>query len=539
MRSLNVRPLALSLAVCALPLLLVSSASAFSQVEQLHSKNGVLRATFTAAPTDARIDGKVRKGAYTYNGRYVGPTLNVHPGDRIELTIKSQLPDETNIHFHGMHVSPAGISDNVLRRFMPGREYRVSVKIPHDHPNGLYWYHPHLHGQVNGQVFRGMAGMIVVSGGEARVRSLEHFKQRQLGLTATQYTSDGSALINPNDQTDATITTLVNRNSKQKLTMQPGRVERWRIANMSNEVFMKLALEGHQLWVVGIDGNPTRVAIRQKTILIPPGSRYEVLVKAAKRGVYKFKQLPYNEGFNTFPAQDLLTLTVRGKTVRSDRIPRHLRPFEDLSHARVATRRTWRLAFGPDSAPTFEALINGKQFSPDRVDTVAKLGSVEEWTFINETTEQHPLHIHTNDFQVVAVNGKRRKPQAPLDNYIVPASGSLTIRFKPVTYTGIAVFHCHILFHEDSGMMATIKFEKSPKASSVVRPFGAPSVHDQAVAEARAFDPGSTDPDGPWHTAHSTAHLTGLHSAHLRWFPGAPSPGDPLYWLYCKLDEPA
>lgn len=527
------RPLAALALSIFLAALLPASAGAFSEPEQLRSKDGVLRATFTAAPGAAMINGKLTHGAYTYNGQYVGPTLNVHPGDRIELTVKSELPEETNIHFHGLHVSPAGISDNVLRRFMPNKTYRVSVKIPHDHPNGLYWYHPHLHGQVNDQVFRGMAGMIVISGGEEEVHSLSKFKQRQMGLTVAQFDPSGTTLINPNNQNDATATTLVNRSTDQHIRMQPGRVERWRLANMSNEIFMRLQLEGHVMWVVGIDGNPTRVAIKSKTILIPPGSRYEVLVRGGKAGTYKLKQLPYNEGFNAFPAQDLLTLEVKGKPAAYQRIPRHIKPFKDLSHAKVTTRRTWRLSFGPDSAPTFEAMINGKQFSPERVDTIAKLGGVEEWTFINETTEQHPLHIHTNDFQVVAVNGKRRKPQAPIDNYIVPASGSLTIRFKPITYTGIAVFHCHILFHEDSGMMATIKFEKTAASKSVVRPANMPSVHDEAVDGARVFDAGSVAPIGGSHANHAAR----AHATAIGYFPGAPKSAGPNGWLYCKLDS--
>lgn len=525
------RPLAALAFIIALAAVAPANASAFTQPEQLRSKHGVLRATFTAAPGAAKINGKLVHGAYTYNGQYLGPTLNVHPGDRIELTVKNDLAEETNIHFHGLHVSPAGISDNVLRRFNPGKSYKVSVKIPHDHANGLYWYHPHLHGQVNQQVFRGMAGMIVISGGEERVRKLEKFKQRQLGLTVAQFDPSGTTLINPNDQNDATATTLVNRSTRQHISMRPGRVERWRLANMSNEIFMKLQLEGHYMWVVGIDGNPTRVAIKSKTILIPPGSRYEVLVRANRAGTYKLKQLPYFEGFNSFPAQDLLTLDVAGRPTSQQRIPRHIKPFEDLSHAKVTTKRTWRLSFGPDNAPVFEALINGKQFSPDRVDTIARLGGVEEWTFINETTEQHPLHIHTNDFQVVAVNGKHRRPQAPIDNYIVPASGSLTIRFKPITYTGIAVFHCHILFHEDSGMMATIKFEKNAASQSVVRPANAPSVHDEAVEGARVFDPGSVSPIGGEHGS----HLARAHSASVGYYPGSPAGSGALGWLYCDL----
>lgn len=520
---------------CALSLIALAAtcatAAAFSQPQQLHSRNGVLKATFNAEPGVAEIDGRSINGVYGYNGRYLGPTLNVKPGDRIELTVKNGLPSETNIHFHGMHVSPAGNSDNVLRRFVPGKTYKVSVKIPHDHANGLYWYHPHLHGQVNGQVWRGMAGMISVSGGATQVKALKKFKRRQLGVSAIQYDATGAGILDPNDQNDAQVTMLVNRRSDQSLTMRPGAVEMWRIANMSNEIFSRIELQGHNMWVVGTDGNPTRVALRRKQIDIPPGSRVEVLVRAGGKGSYKLRQLANSDGFNNFPAQDLLTLNVAGSKVPEMRIPRHIRPFEDLSKARVTTHRTWRLGFTPDSDPTFHGLINGKIFSPDRIDTVAKIGGVEEWTIVNTTTQQHPIHIHTNPFQVVAINGKRRTPEAPRDNFIVPAMGSVKLRFKPLTYTGVAVFHCHILFHEDSGMMATIKFAKKPARSSSVLPAGAPSVHDASVAGARAFDAGSIDPIG------GEPHGHGAHGEATRQVPGVPPmTSREAYLLFCKLN---
>jgi FtsP/CotA-like multicopper oxidase with cupredoxin domain len=510
-----------------------TNAAAFSEPTQLHSHNGVLKATFTAAPGSAMINGKRIHGAYTYNDQYIGPTLNVKPGDTIDLTVKNQLSEETNMHFHGLHVSPAGISDNVLRRFLPGKSYHVLVKIPHDHPNGLFWYHPHLHGQVNDQVFRGMAGLVSIKGGEAEVKALKKFKRRQIALSLAEFTPDGTSLINPNNQNDLQTTTLVNRMTNQQINMRPGDVEMWRIANISNEGFIKVGLEGHDMWVVGEDGNPTRTRIKKKTIVIAPGSRFEVLVRAKSAGSFKLKQYPYFEGFTSFPGQDLLTMNVSGKTQPFTKIPEKIRDFKDLSKATVTTKRTWALSFGPDNAPVFEALINSKMFNPDRIDTVAKINGVEEWTFLNQTTEDHPIHIHTNDFQVVAVNGKKRKPEAPIDNYILPRNGSITLRFQPRTYEGIAVFHCHILFHEDSGMMATIKFVHSGASKSVVRPAGEPSVHDEAVAGARAFDAGSVEPIEPHphaHESHSRAVPIGYGSG------GDPAKQDPNAWLYCKLD---
>lgn len=535
-------PLAAILTLCAM-FAITATASAFSEPKSIRSKNGVLKTTFVAEEGPATINGKTIHGTMTINKQYPGPTLKLKPGDRLEIKYVSRLREATNLHFHGLHVSPSGRADNVLRRFRPGTTNMISLKIPHDHPNGLFWYHPHLHGQVNTQVLRGLAGMILIAGGSERVPKLARFKSRNLALNLVQYDSTGTEIVNPNNQNDATATTLVNGKLGQTIKMRPGQSEIWRVANMSNEAFYKINLEGHKIWIVGIDGNPTRVARRVSQFIIPPGSRYEFLVRTGAPGDYKLRQLIHTDGFNTFPQQDLVTLRVGGARAKSRPVPRKLKPFPDLSKSKVAIRRRWSIAFSPNNAPVFQGLINGKAFDPDRIDTVAKLGAVEEWTFFNQTTQDHPMHVHTNDFQVVAVNGKRRRPSVPIDNAILPREGSLTIRFKPLTYTGVAVFHCHILFHEDSGMMATIRFAKGAKASATVRPAGSLGAYESAAISAKVFDP-ATAPDDLNPSEHSHGAGAGSeHRFHLpsaksgRSVPGGPNAVQAFDWLYCRLDE--
>lgn len=517
---------------------IAAQASAFTQPKQIVSKDRLLKTTFIAEEGPAMIDGKSIRGAMTYNKQYPGPTLRARPGDTVEIKFVNRLREATNLHFHGLHVSPAGRADNVLRRFRPGTTNIIKFKIPHDHPNGMFWYHPHLHGQVNSQVLRGMAGMILIEGGSERVPKLEGFKARNLALTLMQYDQTGTEIVNPNNQNDSTATTLVNGKQGQTIAMRPGQTELWRVANMSNEAFYKINLEGHKVWIVGIDGNPTRVSRRVSQFVIPPGSRYEFLVRAGAAGEYKLRQLLHTDGFNTFPQQDLLTLRVNGSRGSSPDVPRRIKSFPDLSNAKVAIRRRWSISFTPDNDPVFKGLINGKAFDPDRIDTVAKLGAVEEWTFFNQTSQDHPIHVHTNDFQVVAVNGKRRRPAVPIDNAILPREGSLTIRFKPLTYTGVAVFHCHILFHEDSGMMATIRFAKGEQASASVRPSSGLGAYESAAIAAKVFDPATAPNDlNPAEHNHGTVQHR-LHAASTPTrVPGAPNAVAANDWLYCRLED--
>ena len=129
------------------------------------SSNGVLSGTLTMRTGTAEVAGNPLPGVSSYNGTFSGPTLVARPGDRLDLTLQNRIDTPSNLHFHGLHVSPRGHSDNVFLDIPPGYDFRYNVQIPADHPSGLYWYHPHRHGYVNAQVYSGLQGLIVIEGG--------------------------------------------------------------------------------------------------------------------------------------------------------------------------------------------------------------------------------------------------------------------------------------------------------------------------------------------------------------------------------------
>jgi suppressor of ftsI len=158
----------------------------------------------------------------------------------------------------------------------------------------------------------------------------------------------------------------------------------------------------------------------------------------------------------------LATLSVTGPAqLTPDALPATLLPFHDLAEAKIDRRREFRLeereprGVGPLDA--YDYFINGRLFEADRVNVQVALNATEEWTFRNLTYEPHPLHIHVNPFQVVARNGKRHVEPHYRDSALVPPFGSLTIRHRFLDFTGMFVMHCHILFHEDHGMMELIE----------------------------------------------------------------------------------
>ncbi|HEY5155216.1 MAG TPA: multicopper oxidase domain-containing protein, partial [Acidimicrobiales bacterium] len=106
--------------------------------------------------------GSGTRWALTYNGSTPGPTMRVRPGDVLTVTLDNRLDAPTNLHTHGLHVSPGGDSDNIFVMVEPGRQHTYRYEIPADHPSGTFWYHPHHHGLVAPQVFGGLAGAIIV-----------------------------------------------------------------------------------------------------------------------------------------------------------------------------------------------------------------------------------------------------------------------------------------------------------------------------------------------------------------------------------------
>ena len=135
----------------------------FAEPPELRARRGVLRARLRVAETRFTVAGRRLLGK-SYNGSFIGPTLRVRPGDRIEFDLVNRLDEPTNIHFHGFHVSPAGISDNVLRTIRARTTGKVVVRTPRDMAPGTYWYHSHLHGDSEEQVMDGLSGVVVVDG---------------------------------------------------------------------------------------------------------------------------------------------------------------------------------------------------------------------------------------------------------------------------------------------------------------------------------------------------------------------------------------
>jgi FtsP/CotA-like multicopper oxidase with cupredoxin domain len=456
---------------------LAQTGDEFFEPEVRRSSGGVLETTIEARTGSVHVAGQTATTS-VYEGVFPAPTLWLRAGDVLRLRLVNDLEGVTNLHMHGFHVSPEGNSDNVLLHIMPGETFDYEFSIPANHPAGVYWYHPHFHGDSNEQVFRGLAGAVIIEGDLDRVRGVAGVPQRLLVLQALQLDADGS-VTPPDQRNQERFQRLVNGQLNPTISIRPGETQRWRILNASASTFYNLHLAGHQFHQIAKDGNTLAEPWTRDQIVLGPGERVEVLIQGGAAGIYQFKSLGFNLGEATAPEAVLATLASAGAAVSPQPLPSALIPFDDLSDAHVDQHR--EITFQVQPNRVFQ--IDGKQFDETRVDQIVQLGATEEWVINNDSNVWHPFHIHVNDFQVVAVNGEPVRAHSYEDTTQVPPHGSVTMRTRFLDFPGKFVYHCHILLHEDGGMMGIVDVV-APKGTM---PFG-PATAGAAAANLYACD---------------------------------------------------
>jgi FtsP/CotA-like multicopper oxidase with cupredoxin domain len=452
--------------------------------EVRRSANGVLQTQLRCSYSYREVGG-VRLYLRSYEGGSPGPTLRMKPGETLKVRLINDLPpnrdfapadisnphqfNNTNFHFHGSHASPSGIADNVMRSMVPGEAYDIEIELPKDHTKGTYWYHPHHHGSADVQMASGMAGMIVVEGDFAEVPEIANAKERVLVLAQVVYDARGMV---ENFETlfpeTATRFLTVNGQRRPTITIRPGEVQRWRILHTGYQDDLLLDLEKHDLHIVAYDGIQLGAMETMKQHLILPGQRADVLVQAGPPGTYELRALPYDQGHPS-PVGPLARVVVSGEPM-SMKLPASLpkAPFEPIKDSELTgSRKLVFSATAPEADAAghwqeFSFFIDGKKFDPNRIDHRVKLGSVEEWTIQNtHEHDDHVFHIHTNPFIVTKLNGKPLDRPQWRDTAIVERrGGSLIFRSRFLDYTGIYMLHCHMMNHEEMGMMQTVEVYK-------------------------------------------------------------------------------
>jgi len=441
----------------------------------LSSTAGNLTLTLEAAAGRGTLAGRDAT-TLRYNGSVPGPTLHLRPGDHLGIDLVNHLDQPTNLHTHGLQVSPKGNSDNPFVMVNPGQTFSYDYLIPDDHPTGTFWYHPHHHGLAADQVYGGLYGAIVIGEADPPQVSADRV------LVISDITLDGAGAV-PAATMMQRMTgregdlVLVNGQSRPQLTAQPGARERWRIVNACVSRYLQLRLDGQDLELLGIDLPLGGRAQRVEEVLLAPGNRADLLI-TTRAGTSTLQALPYDRGTamgsgmgsagaaSGGSVNELMMLAVAGPPPAPTVAALSPRPaVRDLRGAEVRTRRTLTLAMGMDMGMGMMGMgsggsaftIDGRSFDPDRVDHTVASGAVEEWTITNTSQMDHPFHLHVWPMQVVTVAGRAIDEPTWQNVVNVPAGGSTVVRIAFETYTGRTVYHCHILDHEDNGMMGVIE----------------------------------------------------------------------------------
>jgi FtsP/CotA-like multicopper oxidase with cupredoxin domain len=438
-----------------------SFGSLFSEPEVRSSANGFLSTTLRASTVPTTVFGGPVVTS-VYEGLFPGPTLKIRPGDFVRVELINDLDEETNLHVHGMHVSPLTPGDNVLLNILPGQRFVYEYTLPANHPAGTYFYHPHRHGLVTNQVFKGMAGLIIVEGDIDAIPGIAGLPERSLVLQRT-FTRDGHVPDLAPNRGQRQGDVLVNGARTPVLYIRPGETQRWRLLNASVASLWRIQIEDHPMTLIAQDGNTLAQATTVDSMFLSTAQRREVLIQGGRPGIYTVTYQDLQGPFGTPPAPvPLAYLVSTGVPVDPQPLPTTLLPFVDLRTVPVDRQRaiTFQIV-GDPASPTFAGqgfVIDGQPFDHNRIDQFANLGTTEEWTITNTSTLFHPFHIHINPFQVTGINGQPHDALSYVDTVPVPPNGgSITFRTRFLDFAGTWVYHCHILGHEDGGMMGIIQ----------------------------------------------------------------------------------
>lgn len=438
------------------------------EMPNMSVKPGVVEVALELKRAKVNIKG-INAELMTYNGHFPQQTIRVRRGDRLRIHFKNSLPvtadknilghtkNITNIHTHGWHVSPSGKSDNVFLHINPGGESLYEYDLSKQEAGTLNFLHPHVHGVNADQMWEGIAGCaLVVADG---VDLLSGFETHIMTLKDISLEGSSPKPHTPEDYMNGKEgdIVMVNGQVNPVLPIRPGQVQRWRVVNGSTARFYKLSLEKHKMHLIGTDGGLLDKPYPLSEILLTPGERVDLLIKADKgSGNYSFISLPYDRGGNAPQSVNLLTLSYRGGSVK-EIIPASINPEAKKMNMDTASLRKVQMAFtmGLD-----KGFINDKSFEDDPFVHTSKVGTFEVWEILNYSAWDHPFHQHTNSSRIISVVGGE-EGYASLysgipawkDTINVPKGGSVTMLVPVLDFTGRAVFHCHIIEHGDMGMM--------------------------------------------------------------------------------------
>ena len=431
-------------------------------LENLADEPGLVEVELTAAPERLSLRPGTEIEVLAYNGSIPGPTLEIREGDRVRVHFRNELDEPTTVHWHGVHL-PFKADGSAFHPVGPGESYTYEFTA-HPGTAGTYWYHPHPHHRTAYQVAMGLHGQVIVRAADDPLP--EELTERILVLSDQRFDENGSihfaepgsrqARVDEENGREGDVL-FVNGQVMPELEIRSGEVQRWRVINASGARTYRLALPGHTFLHVGSDGGLFEHPEEVDEVLLAGGERAELLVRGTgepgERTV--LQDLPYDRYLpQTRPADwtdTLQVLAVRysdAPPVEPVELPPTLRSVPALDPTEAVVERRMTLT---------KNRINGQMMAMDRIDEVAELGATEIWKVENLVGMDHTFHLHGFQFQVIERAGEPEPHPRWKDLVNVPKRSTVRFIVRFDRYPGKWMFHCHILDHEDAGMMGVLE----------------------------------------------------------------------------------
>ena len=402
------------------------------------------------------LHGKTTR-TYGYNGDYLGPTIRVKTGEHVSVTVVNDLTEETTVHWHGLLVDGEmdGGPYNVI---LAGSEWNPSFVI--EQPAATLWYHAHPLHRTGGQVYRGLAGLFIIDDADSEGLNLpDDYGVNDIPLVVQDRRfSDDGTLVYKTSMDDVMQgmlgdTILVNGTADAFLEVATVKT-RFRILNGANARTFEFELsDGRNFVQIASDGGLLEAPVPMKSLRLSPGERAEIIVDFSR----------YSDGDTVSlqsPGFNIIDFVVAREADDGTSIPEQLAVIPRIAESVAVRTRTFDLM-----GMGLMVNINGKQMDMTRIDELVKHGDTEIWVIRNATMGMgpmmgmggdigHPFHFHGVQFQVLSRDGVRPplNERGWKDTVLVNPNETVRViaRFD---YEGIYMYHCHILEHEDAGMM--------------------------------------------------------------------------------------
>jgi FtsP/CotA-like multicopper oxidase with cupredoxin domain len=429
----------------------------------------------TSTPTWGYTDG-------SNNAGYLGPTLRAARGERVRVMVENRLSETTTVHWHGMHL-PARNDGGPHQPIAAGEQWQPEWLI--DQPAATLWYHPHPHGETEFQVTRGLAGLFYLDDGtnpdlphRYGIDDIPIIVQDRSFDSRGQFALRGRAVTGLlGDKI------LVNGTYNPYLPVSTSRL-RLRILNASTARIYHVAFaDDREFAIIATDVGFLPSARQTRRLLLSPAERAEIVVdlKPGERPVLRSvpwdlgMMIPLTNGAGGNDHLDLLQLRAGDSLADGGRLPERLAAPSAVALDHLAVRRTFQL----DGRE-----INGQQMEMSRIDTVVGAGTTELWTVRNTHNQPHNFHVHGVAFQIVPPGATTPDPELGWKDTVLLAAGEtvqLAIKLPPyVDPMTPYMYHCHLMWHEDVGMMAQFTVVDPDQVDSAPRTLGVD--HDHMAA---------------------------------------------------------